>query len=139
MKWIIVIAGACLMALTACGSTTTIIRETPGPAVTKTVTAAPTRPTTTPKATPGLKGPNGVTITGLPTATPVMAFGVYPSWSTPGETVPSRLQPYTLHVNGATRFTIVICSEVQCTSSAGAGPDGSTCGQVVQNEQVCVA
>jgi len=66
------------------------------------------------------------------------AVAVYPEWSAPGQVVPAWLQPYTPHLNGATAFTIVNCNAYQCTGYSGAGPDGSTCGQVVQGEQVCV-
>jgi hypothetical protein len=42
------------------------------------------------------------------------------------------------HINGATNSELVNCSQQQCTSLPGAGPNGGTCGQVVNNEQFCV-
>jgi hypothetical protein len=42
------------------------------------------------------------------------------------------------HVNGATWSVTVVCAVSQCTSLPGAGPAGSTCGAVVDGEQVCV-
>lgn len=95
----------------------------PAPVVTRTVTE---KPSPAPKAA----------VTAKPT--PVVAYAVYPSWSTAGQTVPPWLQPYTPHINGATQFTIVLCQEAQCTGYPGAGPDGSTCGPDHDNEQVCV-
>jgi hypothetical protein len=41
------------------------------------------------------------------------------------------------HVNGATWWVTVSCLTQQCTMFPGAGPDGSTCGRPVSNEQVC--
>lgn len=42
------------------------------------------------------------------------------------------------HVNGATHSVLVNCAVQQCTSLPGAGPNGGTCGPVVNNEQECV-
>jgi hypothetical protein len=41
------------------------------------------------------------------------------------------------HVNGATWWVTVDCLTQQCTTIPGAGPEGSTCGQPVSNDQVC--
>ena len=41
-------------------------------------------------------------------------------------------------VNGATWSVTVNCLTDQCTSLPGAGPNGSTCGAIVDNKQVCV-
>ena len=116
--------------LTACaGAITTRYQPAPTVTVTKTVAAPAVTVTRTVTASPRA------------TAAPPpdnAAVAVYPAWSSPGETVPSWLQPYVPRINGATAFTIVDCSAYQCTGSPGAGPDGSTCGQAVQGEQVCV-
>lgn len=41
------------------------------------------------------------------------------------------------HVNGATHSEIVNCLQAQCTTLPGAGPNGGTCGEPVDNEQEC--
>lgn len=46
--------------------------------------------------------------------------------------------PSTPSINGATWSVTVDCTTQQCTTLPGAGPGGSTCGQPVNNRQVCV-
>jgi hypothetical protein len=59
-------------------------------------------------------------------------------WRTRTVMVPA-VTPPTPNVNGATwAITIDSCTEMQCTTSPGAGPMGSTCGAVVGNQQTCV-
>ena len=77
-----------------------------------------------------------VPVTPAPHVSPAVFF--YPSWSNPGDPVPPALQGSVPHVNGATQFTVVDCSQFQCTGYSGAGPDMSSCGSVTNNEQVCV-
>ena len=50
---------------------------------------------------------------------------------------PAALPPMP-HVNGATHSELVNCLQAQCTSFPGSGPNGGTCGPVVNNEQECV-
>lgn len=50
----------------------------------------------------------------------------------------SAVTPSMPHVNGATHSQLENCSQVQCTTLPGAGPNGGTCGPVVNNEQECV-
>jgi hypothetical protein len=51
---------------------------------------------------------------------------------------PQAASPPMPHVNGATHSMLVDCSVDQCTSLPGAGPNGGTCGAIVNNEQECV-
>ena len=112
-----VVGGAGILALAGCGAAV----SHPAPAVTKTVvktiivtrTAKPTAPHTAAPAT----------------AAPTTAA---PTTAAPAATPPVP------DINGATWSVTVNCAASQCTSFPDAGPGLSTCGAVVNNEQVCV-
>jgi hypothetical protein len=124
-------AAACTVALAGCG-TAAASSAHPQPAVTKTVTvkvpeAAPTATKTAPTAA----------ATAPPRSQTYVEPVWYPAWSS------QPFSGYTAYampdVPGAVAWTVVSCQQYQCTSSAGAGPDGSTCGPVINNgtSQVC--
>jgi len=87
-----------------------VVREVPGPAVTRTV-----RVIQPPKV--------------------VIRYRTRPA---PTPSPSPAAAPPTPHINGGTWSVTVNCLQEQCTSYPGAGPGQSTCGQIVNNEQVCV-
>lgn len=77
---------------------------------------------------------NGASAPSAPTAPTAKAAATA---TTPPAPTPAAL-PSMPHVNGATNSELVNCAQAQCTTVPGAGPNGGTCGQVVDNEQYCV-
>lgn len=128
-------AGAALLSAVACialagcgaaGSTQPYAQ--PAPTVTKIVVKTEPVPTAT----------KTVTATAATASSPSYVEPVwYPAWSS------QPFSGYTAYampdVPGAVAWTLVSCNQYQCTSFAGAGPDGSTCGPIIDNgtSQVC--
>jgi hypothetical protein len=71
------------------------------------------------------------------TATATVTHTAHPRAASPAP-APAEALPPMPHINGATHSVLVNCMVDQCTSFPGSGPNGGTCGRVVNNRQECV-
>ena len=102
--------GLIAVGIAGCGTTihTVTIEKIPGPTITKYVKVPVPGPTITKTIAPSIQSRSTAQSPPIP------------------------------DVNGATHSQEFNCNDVQCTTEPGSGPNGGTCGAIVDNEQICV-